>query len=127
MGGWYLDNTRIYVLDMSVDEKVLIAKLNPLEGGSVYHYWGYEDEQLKIKVYVVGGTDRDEIKDMQRDGATHYLRGSGLIDIDYNFTIPVYVSDASWTAVKNLCQNLDNSQASTTPMWEGDITLFWDE
>lgn len=127
MGGWYLDNTRVFVQDLTVDGKSIIAKLNPLQGGSVYHYWGYEDENINLKCYVVGWTDRDDIKDMQRDGDTHILWGSGLDQTQWNVSMDVYLESVTWEAIPLICQTLRPDLDDDAQTWMADIKLFWDE
>lgn len=124
---WYLDNTRIFVTDMSIDSKEIISKLNPLGGGSIFHYWGYEFEDIELKCFVVGYEDREDVRTMARDGSSHNLVASGNSQSQWNFSIPVYIESIKWVGVPIVCQTLKSGVLEDAQMWNATMSLYWDE
>lgn len=72
---WTLDGIRIFVQKKNDDDKQVVAVLQPLNGGSVFQYFGYENESIKINGLIVGDTDKAALKALTRGGSTFTLIG----------------------------------------------------
>lgn len=97
---WYLGSTRIYTTDMAGNTKQIIARLNPLGGGTIKQIFGYDEEILQIKAYVVGETDLATIKSYAQSGTAYSLTGYGT---DYG---DFYVASVQWSRVPAIYQTL---------------------
>jgi hypothetical protein len=72
---WYLGSVRIYVQDAPRSMNQIIARLQPIQGASINHVFGYEKEKISIKCKAVGEADAIALSEMAADGNTHYLDG----------------------------------------------------
>lgn len=70
---WYYNNIRIFIEDMPERTGSVIARLQPLTGGSIHQSFGWESSVLSFKGYIVGETDYAALKISSRDGNTHPL------------------------------------------------------
>lgn len=115
---WWLDTTRIFVVDRTNDQKQIIAKLQPINAGTIYHVFGYENRVAKINGYIVGDTDYGAITAMTQDGETHLFSGA------YGYVYPYYVNTATFKQVNCICQTLRPDLDSDAPVWQFDIELL---
>jgi len=76
MSDWSLNGTRIFVQKFSGNVKAIVAKLQPLKGGTVYQDFGYETNVRKIVGIVVGDTDLEALKELTENGGTAYTLSS---------------------------------------------------
>ena len=127
MSGWYLDNTKIIVTSESEDDKGTVARLNPLSGGTIHHYWGWEESIIKIQAYVVGVADRDAIRGMLRDGNRHYFVGSGFANADFNWTYSGWIASATWKLTLNRFQTIRPDLDCSAPVFDMDIEFYREE
>jgi hypothetical protein len=72
---WYLDTTRIFVQDAPRSANQIVARLQPIQGATINHVFGYEKEKINVKCKVVGEANISALEDMYQDGSTHYLYG----------------------------------------------------
>lgn len=70
---WTYNGIRIFIEEMPERTGEVIARLQPLTGGSIHQTFGWETSILNIKGYIVGETDYLAIKAAARDGVTHEL------------------------------------------------------
>ena len=54
---WSYGGVQLIVIDRVMDNDQIIARLNPVGGGTVLQYFGDDDRIEKITAYVVGVTD----------------------------------------------------------------------
>jgi hypothetical protein len=125
--GWYLDTTRIFLTDALEEDKASIARLNPLGGGTIHHYWGWEEPTLKLKAYVVGTTDKNAISDMRKGGDLHNLIGSGFSNSEWNWNLPGYVQNVSWDISKSIAQTLRPDLPCNSIVFIADIEFYVEE
>jgi hypothetical protein len=127
MGSWYIDNIRIIVTDLDEEDKSIVAKLNPLGGGTVHQYWGWEETGIGVKAYVVGKTDRDALAALERDGTTHNLIASGFSNSDWNTTTTVVIEDIKWSNLNVLCQTIRPDLPENSRVYLASFTLSTEE
>lgn len=115
---YYLDSTRVIITDKSVDNKQIIARLQPLASGTVHHIFGYEDKIVKITAKVVGDTDKEAIEAMTRDANTHTLW-----DDAYNAG-SFLVSSATFNQDPTKWQSLRQDLPCDDPVYTTEIVLY---
>lgn len=127
MGAWYIDNIRIIVTDLEETDKSIIAKLNPLGGGTVHQYWGWEETSMGLTAYVVGKADRDALAAIERDGNSHNLIASGFLNSDWNGSTTVFIEDIKWTNLNMLCQTIRPDLPENSRVYQADFSLSTEE
>jgi hypothetical protein len=71
---WTLGANRIIVTNIEDDDQAqIVAKLQPLEGGTVYQTFGYENPISKLDCYVVSKEEMDAIRSLTTSGDTFEL------------------------------------------------------
>ena len=122
MADWYLDSTRIFVQDFKDSGNQIIARLNPLAGGTTLHTFGWDDRIVSIRATVVGTVDIEAIFTMRTDGAEHTLTGGWLgVGVDF------YVKNIDVKAINSICQTLRPDLDDDAPVFSVDIELYRDE
>ncbi len=115
---WTYGNIRIYVQDFDESAKAIIARLQPLGGGTVLHHFGYEDQIYKVSSYVVGIANKNALVAFAQDQTAHdlltpYITISGL-----------YANNVSAKLTPFAYQTIDETQACETPVWKVDLELY---
>lgn len=117
---WTLDNTRIFVDEKSSEHKQIIARLQPLMGGTIHHVFGYEDWIFKIRAYVVGNSDLAHLLGLVETGETCVFSGPyGQAD--------VYVNSISVKDQKSIYQTLRSDLDCDSPVYIIDMELYREE
>ena len=119
---WYLDSTRIFIQEFATNDKQIVARLQPLSGGTIHQIFGYESPVIKVKGYVVGYADRDDIRGMARDAGTHIL---------YFGATPSWsdliVSNVSANRLNWICQTIRPDLPTDTEVYDVELELYYDE
>lgn len=68
---WTINSVRFYVQEHGGEESALIARLSPRGGGTILHWFGYEETADQIEALVLTTADRDSILAM-KDSNTSY-------------------------------------------------------
>jgi hypothetical protein len=113
---WYLDNTRIFVVDHTQENKPILAILQPLASGSVYQSFGWESQTRKLRCYVVGAWEMYDIWGKTRDGLPHTLV-SPWDSEDY------YIKSVSSKHLNTVCQTIDPTKDTDDFVWEVNLDL----
>jgi hypothetical protein len=117
---WTLNGIRIYVQDEIQSGKQIIARLQPLSGGTVKQIFGYDDDIFKITGKIVGNTVRDTLDGYKETGTAYALVGpEGAIG---NF----YVSNISFKRDNTYYQTIDltGGNTCTSPVYTVEIELM---
>lgn len=69
----YYNGVRIFVVDEGLDGEQIIARLQPLDGGTVNQVFGYVSPILKLSCYVVGKSDEEDLRNSTATGSSHLL------------------------------------------------------
>lgn len=121
MSVWALNNIRIFVQKQEEVDKQVIARLQPLTGGTILQIFGYEDVVQKINGIVVGEADAASLRALTRTGDSYTLT-------NYEGTVgDFFVNDVQRTRVQCICQTLRPDLDSDAPVYEVSITLYRDE
>lgn len=127
MGYWFIDDVRIILTEIDEDDKAIVSKLNPFGGGTVHQYWGWEEEAISLKAYVVGKTDKDTLVAAERDGDPHLFIGSGFINSDWNRATTVFIEDIKWSPINTTCQTIRPDLPSNSRVYVASFTLSTEE
>jgi len=116
---WTLNSIQIVTQDFDEGTKNIIARIQPLSGGTVLHKFGYESTVYAINAIVVGTTDKDGLLALAQTNTAYTL-------VTSNGTISnVYV-----TAVKAkqrlgiVSQTIRNDLACDSPVFDVSIELY---
>jgi hypothetical protein len=113
---WTYGGERIYATEMSAGDKQIIARLQPLGGATVHQVFGYENEIVKLRAYVVGDTILAALKAMAKDGVTHSLVGNTITYGSY------YLANFSWSRVPAVWQTL--TAVCDDPLYQVELELY---
>jgi len=70
---WTLNGIRIFVQEMPDATKQTIARLQPVNGGTVHQVFGYESRTFTLNAIAVGQTDADALRALAVSGSTYTL------------------------------------------------------
>ena len=118
---WSLGGVRIFVTDGNEEANQIVARLQPLSGGTINQIFGYETPIRKLSCYIVGDTDKDAIIALTQSGTKHTLNSpeGSLGDlIVHKVNLPRVAGIISQTLRPDL--------ACDAPVYRGDITLLED-
>jgi len=118
---WLIDSVRIFTQDLKDDDDQIIARLNPLAGGTTLHLFGYDDEITHVSAYIVGLVDKAAIKAMAKDAATHSLT------TPYGGWGDFTVKHASFQLTPMICQTLRTDLPEDSPVFRVELELYRDE
>jgi hypothetical protein len=127
MGSWYIDNIKIILTDLDEEDKAIVSKLTPIGGGTVHQYWGWEEEAISLKAYVVGKADKDALLVIERDGSSHEFVGSGFGNADWNNRITVFIDDIKWTSTNTQCQTIRSDLPTNSRVYIASFSLSTEE
>lgn len=114
---WTLNGLRIYIQDFTEETKQQIARLQPLDGGTILHYFGYEEPIVKITGKVVGQDNYEAVRDLT-------MSGSGLSFVTDLETITCGVNSVSGKRDSVIAQTLDTTQECTAPVFTVSLELY---
>ena len=117
--GWSLNGIRIFVDNKSGQNKNTIARVQPLSGGTVLQYFGYENEVTRITGKVVGTTDLDALKGYAQTHSTYQLLDYADTDLgDFS------VSSFQYTQLISVCQTIRGDLPSDSPVFQVELELY---
>lgn len=114
---WQLDNVRLFAQEYEMDDKQVLPRLQPINGGTVIQIFGYESEVTRLQALVVGSGDWYSLKALAKDGEYHTL------------VTPIWSGDYLVASVKGkwqrgICQTLRPDLPEDSPVFIVDIELF---
>ena len=117
---WTLNGIRIFVTDEAEEVGQTIARLQPLAGGTVNQVFGYVSPTMRLKCYVVGIEDKDNLMDLTTSGTTMELVGP-------EGTLGNYlVQSVTMPRLHTVDQTLRLDLGCDAPVYFGDIILLED-
>lgn len=115
---WTLDSVRIFVQKLNDSDVQIIARLQPLGGGTTLHTFGYEDRVTKLSGYIVGLTDKNALEAMSKDDSWHTLSTPYGDWGDYK------VKSCTFELTNIICQTLRPDLAENSPVFESEFELY---
>ena len=117
MATWTINSITIFVQAAPEEGSQIIARLQPLSGGSVHQVFGYEKQKINLQGLVVGSTDIAAIKALSTTGTT-----VSLVSPFGNRT--VYVEEISVSPTLTVSQTIRTDLACTATVYEVDLGLL---
>jgi hypothetical protein len=117
---WTLNSIRIFVQESKSDGSQIIPRLQPLNGGTILQFFGYEDQVRLLSALVVGDTDRDSLLGLYSTGNSYTLVTPEGTEGDF------FVKKVSYVRIPNSCQTVRTDLASDSPMYNFNIELYPD-
>lgn len=115
---WTLNGIRIFVQEFPESTKQIIARLQPVNAGTVHQTFGYEKKIINLSAIAVGETDKD---------ALHSYTTTGL---GYDLVTPwgtvsdVYVSTVSSSPRITISQTLRTDLDCDATVYDVSIELY---
>lgn len=103
---WTYNNIRITVVDLKEDSEQIIAKLQPVDAGTVYQTFGYMNDAVPVQCYVVGRADVESLQALARTGTAYTLSG-------YSFTGNFYLDKITVQWVTSYGQTFREDKSRT--------------
>lgn len=115
---WTLNSIRIFVQENTGDGSQIIPRLQPLNGGTVLQFFGYESETKSINAYVVGDADKDALLALRKTSSAYTLVSPWGSLGDF------YVKKVAYKQIPNVCQTLRPDLAEDANMFIMDLELY---
>ena len=117
---WTYGGVRIFVQDIGDDATQIIARLNPIAGGTVMQIFGWDDPIYKVDGMIVGETDHLALRDMLNDASVYAL-------VTPETTISGFLlSKASFKRIYTVSQTLRQDLDCSAPVYDVSLELFLD-
>jgi len=94
-----------------------IARLNPLQGGTILHIFGYDESVLTVNAKVVGESNKEALVALTTDPTTVVFSGD-------QGALNVYVSSVRAGRDDSYWQTLDITQDCTAPVYTVALELY---
>ena len=118
---WTISGHRIYTQKSLEDTGQIIPRLSPLSGGTILQVFGYDSLIRKMNALVVGDTIKNAIKAFSQDGGTSHA----LVSPEGSLGSFI-VKSCAVNRLPIVCQLIDLTQPTTTPVYEVDLELYLD-
>lgn len=115
---WVYNNIRVFVQEFTGTGDQSIARLQPIEGGTVLQTFGYENEIHKIAGVIVGETDKNALLNLRTTGLTYTLSGYGTNYGSY------YLKNISWSRIPTIAQTIRSDLDCTAPVFTVELELY---
>jgi hypothetical protein len=122
MTAWYLNGTRITVVDLKEAREIIIAKLQPLSEGTYYQTFGNIKPVFTLTAFVVGTADKTAITNLATysDNGPYTLTASGT---EYSYSADFYVEKVDFQWITSYAQNFRPDKSRTDLIFKAAITL----
>lgn len=116
---WHINTTHVYIQDIKETDKGIIARLQPLNAGTITQELGYETTVYSMKGKVVGNTNHLALRSMAQNHTAVTITGpdgtsySGLVVVTYDANRSTYPY-----------QTIDTSQDCETPVYDFTMELY---
>lgn len=115
---WTFGGTKIIVTDEAIEDKQIIARLQPLNDGTILQTFGYEDPITKLKGYVVSKTDLDALRNMSKSATTYTLMENATNRGSY------YLNSIGATRLNVVSQTIRPDLSCTETVYEVQLELY---
>lgn len=114
---WVYNNVRIYVQEEDASADQTIARLQPIQGPTILHIFGYETPTYRISGKVVGQNNLNSLLSLRTTGQAYTLSG---VDFYKN----LYLSKINYKRSNYVYQTLDNTQSCYAPVYDVSMELM---
>lgn len=115
---WTLGGVRIYAQTSSGNVGQIVARLQPVSGGTTLQFFGYESLIRNISAIVVGDTNLASLVTMAQNSGVAYA----LVSPEGSLG-SFYVRSLSHSRTRSVCQTIDTTLAEDSPVYEVEIEL----
>lgn len=116
---WYIGQVPIIVTGKEDEVKQIVPRLQPLQGGTVHQFFGYEDSIVSLTAKVVGTTDAENLKSLTTSGVPFALK-----DYNNNTLGNFIVSRVKLTQDETKWQSLRPELGCEAPVFTANIELY---
>lgn len=120
MTDWTYAGIRIFTQDMTTDDGQTIARLNPIDGGTVLHIFGNDELITRIQAFVVGLSDITTLRSLTTSGVSFPLTSPFSGPVNY------YLNKINTKLQKTVCQTLRPDLPEDSPVYLVDMELYYD-
>ena len=115
---WTLNNIRIFVDKASGEGKQIIPTLQPLAGGTIPQFYGYESATHQISGLIVGTLDLLALLSYRTTAISYVLNSpEGTLG-------DMYVKDVKYSRVMCISQTMRPDLPCESPVFSVDLTLL---
>lgn len=115
---WTFNSVRIYVQDITGEGSQIIPRLQPISGGTVLQFFGYENQVINVRGMIVGNTDRDALRALKKTSSTYTLVSpEGSLGT-------YYVRKVSDKRLPVVCQTMRNDLPDDSPVYDFELELY---
>lgn len=118
---WHLDTIRIFVQEIETGVENIIARLQPLGGGTVLHKFGHDSLIVNVTAIVVGYVDLGALRDMTESSNSFTLYKDGTPLNDY------FVHKVNSKIIPTICQTLRPDLSEDAEVYNVSLELYLDE
>lgn len=115
---WTFNNVRIFVQDITGEGSQIIPRLQPVSGGTVLQFFGYENQVVSVRGMIVGNTDRDALRALKKT-ATAYT----LVSPEGSLGT-YYVKKVADKRLPIICQTFRPDLPEESPVYDVDLELY---
>lgn len=115
--GWTINSIPIIVTGEEKTAKKLIARLQPVQGGTILQFFGYDSPIHQIEARVVGVANLAALEALVNTSTAYALVG-------YNFSKNLYVSTVRSHRDEVVYQTLDTTQNCESPVYTVSLELY---
>ena len=115
---WTFNGVRIFVQEISGEGSQIIPRLQPISGGTVLQFFGYDNEVVTVTGMIVGNTDRDALRALKKtDTAYTLVSPEGSLGT-------YYVKKVSNKRLPIICQTFRTDLPEESPVYDVSLELF---
>lgn len=115
---WTLGGQRIYVQEFAGEGSQIVPRLQPISGGTVLQFFGYENEVKQLTAIVVGNTKKDALLAYRKSSTLRALVSPEGSLGNY------YVKKVQYKRLPIICQTIDTSLPEDSPVYSMDFELY---
>lgn len=115
---WTYGGVRIYTQNSRKSSSQTLARLQPVNGGTIIHSFGYDSMIRSITAIVVGDTNDNALYAFSKDSATVHELVSPEGSLG-NWILKSYSSNRT----SSVCQTIDVTQPEDAPVYEIELEL----
>lgn len=115
---WTLNGIRIFAQQHRSDSSQIIPRLQPLGGGTVLQFFGYESRIISVSAIIVGDADLNALRNLRKTATAYELVSPEGSQGDF------YVKKVSHSRRMSICQTMRPDLPEDAPVYDIDIELY---
>ena len=119
MTDWNLNGIRIFVTGISDETGQIVARLQPLSGGTINQRFGYESPIYTLNCYIVGDATKESLENLVTGGDVVLVSPEGTIG---NFLVQKVVVKRE----PSISQTIRTDLSCDSPVYTVEIVMLKD-